>query len=85
MGNIGFKTALMLTEVGGVVKCVSRDYGKTLTACKAIDMVKPRHTLASPVPFRDMMSALSVCKIAIVAANSKKYNQQKTYSVLSKY
>jgi len=69
MGNIGFKLALLLTELGVNVNCYSPDYGRVLEICKTIDLVKPRYTQASPRAHRDAITALSTSETVVLCAN----------------
>ncbi len=59
IGNIGFKLSLRLIESGCKTSLVSKDYDQTLYMANAINKIKPKSTIVSPIPFREIASCVN--------------------------
>ena len=69
-GNIGFKLALKLVESGVNVAIYRRDSFKGVLMANAINMVKPKTTIATATFFNSALEASSFSNVLIGAANS---------------
>lgn len=59
VGNIGFKVALRLIEAGSKVSISSKNYENTLQFANFINRIKPKSTIAAPLPIRETHTCVS--------------------------
>ena len=70
IGNIGFKLALRLVEAGCKISISSKNYDHTLQLTNVINQIKPKSTIASPIPFRENASCVSNQDFVIFSTGS---------------
>ena len=83
MGNIGFKLALRLVESGCKTSICSSDFNSTLLTARIIDQIKPKNTISSPTPFREIMPCVSDQDIIFVCTGSSLVIDEKIAKNLS--
>ena len=71
IGNIGFKLSLRLVESGCKTSMVSKDYESTLYMTNAINKIKPKTTIVSPIPFREVANCVNGQDYIIFCTGSK--------------
>jgi len=70
VGNIGFKLALRLVEAGAKVSISSKNYESTLNLSTAINQIKPKSTIAAPLPIRETHTCVSNQDIVFICSGS---------------
>ena len=70
MGNLGFKSALSLTESGVHVKAFNRTTHKTFVATEAITYFKPHETISSPENCLNYLHAFVNSDFSVIASSN---------------
>ena len=84
MGNIGFKLALRLVESGCKTSICSNDFNSTLFTTQIINQIKPKNTISSPIPFREIMPCVSDQDIIFICTGSSLEIDEKIAKNISK-